>query len=64
MPFCIWGCANVGVLGRTVTPLPSGLVGSTPTTLTGEYVVLLISGKVVREKINIWEDAQGKSDCL
>ena len=64
MPFCIWGCANVGVLGRTVTPLPSGLVGSNPTTLTGEYVVLLISGKVVREKINIWDKHQGNEHSL
>ena len=31
---CLCRCANDGELGRTVNPLPSGLVGSTPTTGT------------------------------
>ena len=30
----LWVIANVGVLGRAVTPLPHGLVGSNPTSPT------------------------------
>ena len=37
----IWMCANVVGLGRAVTPLPYGLVGSNPTTSTSTYSLMV-----------------------